>query len=72
MVRPCKECENEYKRCKGCNDWQEWFAEAFDRTSEVVRNLTTYYDTHERPHAEPRPTTYREIVFWTVFTEQWR
>ena len=71
MVRPCKECENEHKRCKGCEDWWEWFPQAFDFAAEAVRNLTTYYKTHERPQ-EPRPITYRDIIFWTVFTEQWR
>lgn len=69
MVRPCKECENEHKRCGGCDDWNEWFPQAFDFAAERIRRETTFYDTHEPTQ---RPITYRDIVFWTVFTEQWR
>ena len=62
MVRPCKGCAKEHKRCKGCDDWREWFPQAFDFMAAAIRELAP----------KPQPVTYRDIVYWTVFTELWR
>lgn len=40
-----------------CNRWREWFR----------------YTCANPPEAPPeQKVTYRDIVFWTVFTEAWR
>lgn len=58
MEYPCKSCTTGRGGNCICQDWADWFAEKWDAF-------------HEAPQ-EQQKVTYRDIVFWTVFTELWR
>lgn len=49
MVRPCKGCDKDKQRkeCSGCDDWREWFPQAYDMAAERIREVTGYYERHD-------------------------
>lgn len=81
MVRPCKECHNEFKpsNCGKCTEWDSWFPEAWDNACAWLRReLEWAQERRERKEAARAAVaaacgrTYRDIVFGTVFTKLWR
>lgn len=77
MVKPCKECENEFcpAKCRDCTALKVWFPQAWDSIRAWVLREIAWAEERRRLKARPAPDgrySHREIVFGTVFTELWR